>query len=121
METYVKIKAYRDSHDIRDVKAITIAELIEDLKSYPMDAKIAISFDQGYTFGSISYDNMYQCQVETFEEQAERERKEREEEENTIWVCPNCGTEDDIVCSVKGGMQCLECGAHFKKPIINKR
>lgn len=113
METYVKIKAYRDSHDIRDVKAITIAELIEDLKCFPMDAKIAIAFDQGYTYGSISYDNMYQCQVETFEEQVAREKAEDAE----TCVCPHCES-DNIYVSVNGGWVCLDCQKKFKKANI---
>lgn len=112
METYVKIKACRESHDIRDVKAITIAELIEDLKSFPMDAKIVISFDLGYTYGSISYDNMYQCLVETFDEQVAREKAEEE-----TCVCPHCES-DNIYVSVNGAWVCLECNARFKKAKI---
>lgn len=118
METYIKIRAFRDCYDIRDVNTYTVEELIEQLSWYPKNAKVVLSFSDGYIFGGITDNEIYQCEVETKAEQEERERREQEEEDNTIWVCPNCEAEDTIFSSVKGGMQCLECGAHFKKPII---
>lgn len=121
METYIKITAFRDCYDVRDVNTYTIEQLIEELSCYPKDAKVVLSFGGDYVFGGITDNVIYQSEVETREEEEERERREREEDENTIWVCPNCGAEDDIVCSINGGMQCLECGAHFKKAIIIKR
>lgn len=119
METYIKIKAWRDCYDIRDINTMTIGELIEDLRLFPADAKIAISFDQGYIYGGITYDQMEYCRVETKAEQEYRERMEAEEEENEICVCPYCGSEN-ICVGINGGWSCLEedCGKRFKKANI---
>lgn len=118
METYIKIRAFRDYYDIRDAKTYTIEQLIEELSNYPKSAKVVLSFGDGYAFGGITDDEIIYTEVESKAEQEERERREQEEDDNTIWVCPNCGAEDTVYSSVRGGMQCLECGAHFKKPII---
>lgn len=118
METYIKIKATREKHDVRDVVTNTIGELIENLKQFPSDAKIVISFDNGYMYGGIGWHNLRESEVETYAEEAERIRKEEDEEERTHWVCPKCGGVDTPVYSVRGGYQCMECGERFKKPII---
>ena len=118
METYIKIKATREEHDVRDVVTNTIGELIENLKQFPSDAKIVISFDNGYMYGGIGWHNLRESEVETYAEEAERIRKEEDEEERTHWVCPKCGGVDTPVYSVRGSYQCMECGERFKKPII---
>ena len=118
METYIKIKVTREEHDVRDVVTNTIGELIENLKQFPSDAKIVISFDNGYMYGGIGWHTLRESEVETYAEEAERIRKEEDEEERTHWVCPKCGGVDTPVCSVRGGYQCMECGERFNKPII---
>ena len=117
METYIKIRAFRDYYDIRDAKTYTIEQLIEELSNYPKSAKVVLSFGDGYAFGGITDDEIIYTEVESKDEQEERERREQEEEENTHLLCPHCDNED-IYTSVKGGWMCLECGTHFKKPII---
>lgn len=120
MESYVRISASRDCYDIRDVDAITIRELIDDLENFPMDAKVVISFDRGYTFGKISYDNLYYTEVETREEEEERIRKEEGEweeelEKETILVCPYCGSEDIEYLDTKGYIICNNCDEKFNR------
>lgn len=115
METYIKIRGTRDSHDIREVSTIQVADLIDRLREFPADAKVVISFDGGYTYGGISYGSLFSSSVETYEE--EREREEREE--NECLVCPHCGSEN-ICIGFDGRWSCLElgCGKSFRKAKI---
>ena len=116
METYIKIKAFRDSYDVRDVETYTIEQLIEELSNYPKSAKVVLSFN-GYSFGGITDNEICYTEVETKEEQEERERREQEEEDNTTLVCPHCESEN-ICTSVKGNWICLDCGERFAKARI---
>lgn len=119
METYVKIKAIREGYDVRDIQAVSVGQLIEDLQAFPQDAKIVISFDGGYTYGGISYDNLCQVQVESKREEVERIKREEEEAESEALLCPYCESED-IGCSVNGGWFCYNCGEHFKKAKLTR-
>ena len=120
METIIKVITSKEDYDIRDSAecSLTVQDIIDRLECLPKDAKVVMSNDNGFTFAPFRESTFRQVEVETKEEEAERIRKEEEEEENTHWICPNCNGEDTCVSSVKGGYQCLECGAKFKKPII---
>ena len=122
METIIKVITSREDYDIRDSaeSARSVEEVIDILTYLPKDAKMVFCNDNGFTFAPIRRSAFVTEYVETKEEEQERLRKEEEEEERTHWVCPKCGGIDTPVCSVKGGYQCMECGGHFKKPIIKK-
>ena len=51
----VTIRAERFSHDARDAAAdtLTVAELINELRTYNGDTPVIISNDNGFTFGRI--------------------------------------------------------------------
>ena len=53
----IKINAIREHYGIEDVDStMTVGELIECLKQYDEDAKMVLSFDNGYTYGGIRED-----------------------------------------------------------------
>lgn len=120
METIIKVITSREDYDIRDSaeSALSVEKVIGILTYLPKDAKMVFCNDNGFTFAPIRRSTFVTEYVETKEEEEERLRKEAEEEERTHWVCPKCGGIDTPVYSVKGGYQCMECGEHFKKPII---
>ena len=120
METIIKVITRREDYDIRDSmdSSMTIQDVIDYLHTFPMDAKIVMSNDNGFTFAPFREGTFMKVDVETREEEAERERREQEEEDNTHWICPNCNEEDTTICSINGGYQCMECGSKFDKPII---
>ena len=114
MEQIVILKTSRDEYDIRESAKVSysVEELIERLENFPKGAKIVFSNDNGHTFGSIDGGTIRILNVETKEE--ERIRKEKEEDEKTTLVCPNCGS-DNIYWSVRGHMRCMSCDAKFNK------
>ena len=84
MEKIVRLCTNRSDYDIRDSAdcSMTIGELIDELKRYDEDTKVVFSNDGGYTYGTISDDDICSIIVETREEEAARE--EREEYESTM-------------------------------------
>lgn len=120
METIIKVITSREDYDIRSSAecSLSVQDIIDRLECLPRNAKVVMSNDNGFTFAPFRESTFKQVEVETIEEEEERLRKEAEEEERTHWVCPKCGGVDTPVYSVKGGYQCMECGEHFKKPII---
>ena len=82
----VKINAVRDAYDVRECTecAISVEQLIEQLSRCPKDAKVVMSFDRGYMYGSLTPHLINVVDVETYEEQEERERREQEEEEREM-------------------------------------
>ena len=119
MEKVIKVITRREDYDVRDSmeSSMTIQEVINYLHTFPMDAKIVMSNDNGFTFAPFREGTFIQVEVETREEEAEREKREQEEEENTEWHCPHCDS-DNVITSINGGFHCLECGKDFEKPII---
>lgn len=74
MEKVIKLKAIRDSYEIKDVldDALTAEELIEVLRNYPKDSKVVMSFDNNYMWGGLRADMFNILSVETREEEDER-------------------------------------------------
>lgn len=90
----VTLSAKKSVYDIREIVengyTLSVAELINELHNLPQDAKIVVSNDGGYTYGSIKPSFLNVCEIETYEEEEERERKEEEEWEDSL---PN---EEDV-------------------------
>ena len=90
----VTLSALKSVYDIREIVengyTLSVAELIDELHNLPQDAKIVVSNDSGYTYGSIRPSILNVREIETYEEEEERERKEEEEWEDSL---PN---EEDI-------------------------
>lgn len=121
MEKIVKLRTNRDCYDIREASkfSISVQDVIDILERCPRDAKIVFSNDNDYTFGELCYSSIRMTEVETFEEEAERERKERELEEDALYLCPHCDSEDFIVGNKgKGHWYCCNCGKYFNEQKI---
>lgn len=90
----VTLSAKKSVYDIREIVengyTLSVAELIDELHNLPQDAKIVVSNDGGYTYGSIRPSILNVREIETYEEEEERERKEEEEWEDSL---PN---EEDV-------------------------
>lgn len=90
----VTLSAKKSVYDIREIVengyTLSVAELINELHNLPQDAKIVVSNDGGYTYGSIKPSFLNVCEIETYEEEEEREHKEEEEWEDSL---PN---EEDV-------------------------
>jgi hypothetical protein len=90
----VTLSALKSVYDIREIVengyTLSVAELINELHNLPQDAKIVVSNDSGYTYGSIRPSILNVREIETYEEEEERERKEEEEWEDSL---PN---EEDV-------------------------
>jgi hypothetical protein len=79
MDSVVKFKTHRSDYDIRESmsQAITVNDLIAILECYPSDAKVVFDNDSGYTFGGITGSCVRLADVETYDEEKERELKEQ--------------------------------------------
>ena len=90
----ITLSAKKSVYDIREIVengyTLSVAELINELHNLPQDAKIVVSNDGGYTYGSIKPSFLNVREVETYEEEEERERREQEEWEDSL---PN---EEDV-------------------------
>lgn len=90
----ITLSAKKSVYDIREIVengyTLSVAELINELHNLPQDAKIVVSNDGGYTYGSIKPSFLNVCEIETYEEEEERERREQEEWEDSL---PN---EEDV-------------------------
>ena len=82
----VKVNAVRDAYDVRECTecAMSVEQLIEQLERCPKNAKVVMSFDGGYMYGSLTPNLIKIIDVETYEEQEEREKREQEEEEREM-------------------------------------
>ena len=84
----VTLSAKKSVYDIREIVengyTLSVAELINELHNLPQDAKIVVSNDGGYTYGSIRPSILNVREIETYEEEEERERKEEEEWEDSL-------------------------------------
>lgn len=90
----VTLSALKSVYDIREIVengyTLSVAELIDELHNLPQDAKIVVSNDGGYTYGSIRPSILNVREIETYKEEEERERREEEEWEDSL---PN---EEDV-------------------------
>lgn len=79
----VTLSAKKSVYDIREIVengyTLSVAQLINELHNLPQDAKIVVSNDGGYTYGSIKPSFLNVCEIESYEEEEERERREEEE------------------------------------------
>lgn len=91
MQRILKIRTSRDYYDIRESaeNSIDVGELINILSGYPSSTKIVLSFDNGYIYGSMNYDMFKDVSVESFDEEAERIKKEEEEENEYLRIYDN--------------------------------
>ena len=82
----VRVNAVRDDYDVRECTeyAMSVEQLIEQLERCPKNAKVVMSFDGGYMYGSLTPNLIKIVNVETYEEQKEREKREQEEEEREM-------------------------------------
>lgn len=82
MERIVKLMTNRGPHDIRESasESMTIRDLIDLLENYPMDSKVVLAH-RDYNYGYIRESSFVIEDVETYEEEQDRIRKEEEEEE----------------------------------------
>ena len=58
----VYINGNRNGYDEKQCgQTMTVAELIECLSEYSEDEQVYIINDNGYTFGSINYEDVFDC------------------------------------------------------------
>ena len=68
----------REAYDPTDIRhTMTVGELIELLQGFDEDAKVYISNDNGYTYGSVTEDSFTE---DSFTEDSEGEEDEEDEE-----------------------------------------
>lgn len=88
MEKVVTFRTQSNTYDVRDamVSAMTVADLKAVLDCFPPDAKVVFDNSNGFSFGEITQSRIKVADVETYEEQSEREEAEDEMEsiENAI-------------------------------------
>jgi hypothetical protein len=115
METIIKVITTKEDHDIRDSAecSLSVQDVIDRLECLPKNAKIVMSNDNGYTFAPFRESTFVEVEVETRKEETERLKKEEDEDNNKVLVCPKCLT--DNFCHTQGMLQCLDCGARFKR------
>lgn len=82
----IRINAVRDYYDVREClnDAMSVEQVIEQLSRCPKNAKVVMSFDGGYMYGSLTPNLIKIVNVESYEEQEERELREQEEEEREM-------------------------------------
>lgn len=78
METIVKLRTSQDEHDIRNASeySYSVGQVIDILSRCPRNAKIVFDNDS-YTFGAIDSATIRVVEVETFQEEKEREEQEK--------------------------------------------
>lgn len=74
MEKVIKLIAVRDEYEINRVTedALSVEEVINLLSHYPKDAKMVMSFDNGYMFGAVRESIFREVTIETREEEEMR-------------------------------------------------
>jgi hypothetical protein len=74
MEKVIKLIAVRDEYEINRVTedALSVEEVINLLSNYPKDAKMVMSFDNGYMFGAVREGIFREVTIETREEEEMR-------------------------------------------------
>ena len=80
----VRVNAVRDDYDVREClnDAMSVEQVIEQLSRCPKDAKVVMSFDNGYMFGAVREGIFREVTIET---------RGEEEMRNALLEC-----EDDI-------------------------
>jgi hypothetical protein len=74
MEKVIKLIAVRDEYEINRVTedALSVEEVINLLSNYPKDAKMVMSFDNGYMFGAVREGIFREVTIETREDEEMR-------------------------------------------------
>ena len=57
MVQIISVKTTRDYYDVQECaeNSLSVAEVMDILSTYPDDAKIVFSNDNGYTYGILNY------------------------------------------------------------------
>jgi hypothetical protein len=88
MEKVVTFRTQSNTYDVREAmeSAMTVADLKAVLDCFPSDAKVVFDNNNGFSFGEITQGRIKVADVETYEEQSDREEAEDEMEsiENAI-------------------------------------
>lgn len=88
MEKVVTFRTHSNTYDVREAmeSAMTVTDLKAVLDCYPPDAKVVFDNNNGFSFGEITQSRIKVANVETYEEQSDREEAEDEMEsiENAI-------------------------------------
>ena len=77
----------RDYYDVRDIvetndNTMSVGEIIDLLQNLPREAKVVFRNDNGFTFGAVRGYSFRVKDVETYEEELEREQREEREGED---------------------------------------
>lgn len=82
METIIKIRANKSDYDVRDsaFSSISVGDVISILEQFPRDAKIVCSINYDSVFGRLKSTSFQKVEVETYQEELEKERQEEQEE-----------------------------------------
>ena len=54
------ISTLRESYGKDEVRTLSVGDLISLLSDYDEDALVVLSFDNGYTYGGVRYDMVYE-------------------------------------------------------------
>ena len=88
MDKVVTFRTQSNTYDVREAmeSAMTVADLKAVLDCFPSDAKVVFDNNNGFSFGEITQGRIKVADVETYEEQSDREEAEDEMEsiENAI-------------------------------------
>lgn len=88
MEKVVTFRTQSNTYDVREAmeSAMTVADLKAVLDCFPSDAKVVFDNSNGFSFGEITQGRIKVADVETYDEQSDREEAEDEMEsiENAI-------------------------------------
>lgn len=64
MKNYLTIETHRDGYSVSQCgKTLTVSELVDYLTQWDDDTPVYFSNDNGYTYGSISFDDINSAEV----------------------------------------------------------
>ena len=65
MKTFLIIEATRKAYSLKDLRrTMTVGEMIEYLQQFDEETPIAVSHDNGYTYGTITAYNFSELELE---------------------------------------------------------
>ena len=69
MKNYLTIETHRDGYSVGQCgKTLTVSELVDFLTQWDDDTPVYFSNDNGYTYGSINFDDINSAEVEEDDE-----------------------------------------------------
>lgn len=64
MKNYLTIETHRDGYSVSQCgKTLTVSEIVDYLTQWDDDIPVYFSNDNGYTYGSISFDDINSAEV----------------------------------------------------------